>query len=74
MVIKFHSYAVELFKIKERVDKATDEWKDTREIEGLVDLDEELEKNINGKLLMMTSSAVGDHYVVTIVYDDEERR
>jgi len=72
MTIKFYSYAVELYKTRELVDRAENEWRDTRVIGELADLDEELEKNINGKLLMMTSSTVGDHYVVTIAYEEEE--
>jgi hypothetical protein len=72
MVIKFYSYAVELYRISQLTNRETNEWSEIRHIDDLPGLDEELENHINGKLLMMTSSAIGDHYVVTIAYDEEE--
>ena len=73
MVIKFYSYAADLFMTKTH-DKLANEWIDERYLESLTHLDEDLEKNVNGKLLAMTSSVVGEHYVVTIAHDDEEKR
>ena len=47
MVIKFYSYAADLFMTKTH-DKVANEWIDERYLESLTHLDEDLEKNVNG--------------------------